>query len=312
MPGVMASLTPLDILCLGGATLDRKYRSRAPLVAGSSNPASAHVSAGGVARNVCETLVRLGARAGLATLVGDDDAGRRIVADLAALGADVSAVRTVAGERTAEYVAVLDADGSLATGLADMAIFERFDLPDLERLAPALTSARWVFADCNLPAPILAALITLAADAPFRLALDPVSVAKAARLPPRLDGVDLMILNRDEAAALTQTDEPQEAIDRLRDRGAGSVVLTDGSGPVRIASPEGRALVPVEAATVLDVTGAGDALIGATLAGLAGGFDLVEAVRAAVRVAALAVASAETVRTDLTPDLIHPEARSVA
>jgi pseudouridine kinase len=312
MPGVMASLTPLDILCLGGATLDRKYRSRAPLVAGSSNPASAHISAGGVARNVCETLARLGARAGLATLVGDDDAGRRIVADLAALGADVSAVRTVAGERTAEYVAVLDADGSLATGLADMAIFERFDLPDLERLALALTSARWVFADCNLPAPILAALITLAADAPFRLALDPVSVAKAARLPPRLDGVDLMILNRDEAAALTQTDEPQEAIDRLRDRGAGSVVLTDGSGPVRIASPEGRALVPVEAATVLDVTGAGDALIGATLAGLAGGFDLVEAVRAAVRVAALAVASAETVRTDLTPDLIHPEARSVA
>ena len=312
MPGVMAVLTPIDILCFGGATLDRKYRAHAPLVAGSSNPVSAHVSAGGVARNVCETLVRLGARAGLATLVGDDEAGLRIVADLAALGADVSAVRTVADGRTAEYVAVLDADGSLAAGLADMAIFDRFDLSDLDRLAPSIPEAGWVFADCNLPAPILAALIARSADAPFRLALDPVSVAKAARLPARLAGVELIILNRDEAAALTDAEDPDAAIDRLRGRGARSVVLTEGSGPVRVASAEGRARVPAQSAAVRDVTGAGDALIGAVLAGLAAGGGLVDAVRAAVRVAALAVESAETVRADLTPDLIAPAARSVA
>ncbi len=312
MPGVMATRTPIDILCFGGATLDRKYRSRAPLVPGSSNPAIAHVSAGGVARNVCETIIRLGARAGLVTLVGADDAGRRIIADLATLGADIGAIRTVDGARTAEYVAVLDADGTLATGLADMAIFDLFDLSDLDRTAPLRAEAGWVFADCNLPAPVLAALIDDAAAAPFRLALDPVSVAKAARLPARLAGVDLIILNRDEATALTGAEDPDAAIDRLQGRGARSVVLTEGSGPVRVASPEGRALVPAQAAAVLDVTGAGDALIGAVLAGLAAGSGLIDAVRAAVRVAALAVASAETVRADLTPDLIANAARSVA
>ncbi len=193
-----------------------------------------------------------------------------------------------------------------------MAIFDRFEASDIKRLARSFAAAGWVFADCNLPASVLAALIERAADAPFRLALDPVSVTKAARLPPRLAGLDLLILNLDEAVALTGSDDPEEAVDRLLGRGVSAVVLTGGSGPVRIASEEGRALVPVPAATVIDVTGAGDALIGATLAGLATGGALVESVRSAVRIAALAVASAETVRADLKPDLLQPNARSVA
>ncbi len=312
MPGVMAPRTPIDILCFGGATLDRKYRSLAPLFAGSSNPAVSHVSAGGVARNVCETLVRLGAHAGLATLVGDDDAGRRIVADLAALGADMSAVRTVGEGRTAEYVAILDADGALSVGLADMAIFDRLEEADCDRLAPRLAEARWVFADCNLPSNVLARLISDAAGASWRLALDPVSVAKAARFPSRLDGVSLLILNRDEGEAITGATEPDGILARLLERGAQSIVLTAGTAPVLVAKSEGVTPVPVVEAKVTDVTGAGDALIGAILAGLCAGRPLVDAVSAAVQISALTVASAETVRGDLSPDLLDLNARSVA
>ncbi len=264
----MASPAPIDILCFGGATLDRKYRSRAPLVAGSSNPSEAHVSAGGVARNVCETLARLGVRSGLATLVGDDDAGRRIVEDLAALGVGVGAVRVLGGGRTAEYVAVLDADGSLALGLADMAILDCFEVADIDRLAPLLPQLRWLFADCNLPAPVLARLIAHAEGAAWRLAIDPVSVAKAERLPASLAGIGLLVLNRDEAAALTGSTDAAAAVERLLARGAAAVVLTAGTEPLLIADAVGTAVLPVAEAAVADVTGAGDALIGATLAGL--------------------------------------------
>ena len=308
----MARATSIDILCLGGATLDRKYRAHASLVPGSSNPAVAHVSTGGVARNVCETLLRLGARAGLATLVGNDDAGRRIAADIRALGGDTTGIRLVADGRTAEYVAVLDADGSLATGLADMAIFDAFAIADLDRLAPLLSAACWIFADCNLPASVLAELIARAETAAYRLAIDPVSVAKAARLPASLVGIDLLILNRDEALELTGHCEPEAGIDVLRARGVQAVVLTSGSDPVIVASAAGRAHLPVTGAQAVDVTGAGDALIGATLAGLGGGRTLEDAVRAAIRIAALTVASPETVRADLTPQHLESNARSVA
>lgn len=307
-----ATPTAIEVLCLGGATLDRKYRSHAPLVSGSSNPAVAHVSAGGVARNVCETLLRLGARAGLATLIGDDDAGRYIEAGVHALGGDTSGIRVLEGGRTAEYVAVLDADGSLATGLADMAIFDAFAIADLDRLAPLLMQADWAFADCNLPASVLAHLIARAEREAFRLVVDPVSVAKAARLPADLSGVQLLVLNRDEARALTGIGEPEAAIGRLRERGVRAVVLTGGSLPVIVASDAGWAHVPVAEANVSDVTGAGDALIGATLASLLAGRSLENAVRAATRIAALTVASPETVRADLSPHLLEATARSVA
>ena len=48
------------LTCVGGAVVDRKYHLLRPAVAGTSNPARAVTGFGGVARNVAETLARLG------------------------------------------------------------------------------------------------------------------------------------------------------------------------------------------------------------------------------------------------------------
>lgn len=301
-----------DILCLGGATIDRKLRAARPLTPGTSNPVEGSRSFGGVARNVCENLLRLGVGAGLATIVGGDEGGRALIADLAALGADVSAIEVAEARRTAEYVAALDPDGGLAFGLADMGVLDGLDLDWLGRLRLRLDGARWVFADCNLAAPAFAALIGMARGAGFRLAVDPVSVAKAARLPANLAGVDLIVLNRDEAEALTGEGDPMRAVGSLIRRGASSAVLTDGAGPIHIAGSGGDAVLPACPATVADVTGAGDALIAAILAGLDAGRPLAGAVEAATRIAALTVGSTATVRPDLSPDRLQPGRRSAA
>ena len=301
-----------DVVCLGGATIDRKYRALGRLSPGTSNPVEGTSGFGGVARNVCETLLRLGVPAGLATLVGDDEGGRALKAHLAALGGDVSAVEAAPGRRTAEYIAALDSHGALALGLADMGVFDDFDAAWIGRLAPRLAAARWVFADCNLPAPALAALAPSAGGGPFRLAVDPVSVAKAARLPEDLAGVGLLVLNRDEAAAMVGAGDAAETIRRLRARGVAAVVLTDGAGAVHLDDGAGLAALPVPAAEACDVTGAGDALIGALLAGLVSGQGLREAIGPALRIAALTVASPATVRADLSPALLQQARRSAA
>jgi pseudouridine kinase len=301
-----------DVLCIGGATIDRKYRALGRLMPGTSNPVEGVAAFGGVARNVCETLLRLGVSAGLATLVGDDEGGRALKAHLAALGGDVSAIEAAPGRRTAEYIAALDSHGGLALGLADMGVFDALDAAWIGRLAPRLAVARWVFADCNLPAPALAALLSLAHGASFRLAVDPVSVAKAARLPEDLTGVGLLVLNRDEAEALAGPGDAAETIRRLRARGAASVVLTAGAGAIHLDDGAGPAALPVPAAEVSDVTGAGDALIGALLAGLVAGQGLSAAIAPALGIAALTVASPATVRPDLSPALLQPGRRSAA
>jgi pseudouridine kinase len=294
-----------EVICIGGATLDRKCRMLGPLLPGTSNPVTGSRAFGGVARNVSENLARLGLRVALATVVGDDDAGRDLVKHLAGIGIDTHPVIAKSAQRTAEYTAVLNADGSLAFGLADMAVLDAFSPSDIARLEPEFDQASWVFTDCNLPALTLAHLISMARTNGFRLAADAVSVAKAERLPRDLTGISLLFLNRDEAAAiLGESLDPTDAAQALRERGAAMVVLTDGANGLVATDQTGVRKVPAHTAPVKDVTGAGDALIAAVLAGLIAGEALAEAAHVGVYVAAQTVASAATVCDDLTPDTL--------
>ncbi|MGA9225988.1 MAG: winged helix-turn-helix transcriptional regulator, partial [Mesobacillus sp.] len=49
-----------QVLCVGGANIDRKIWSKSQLELGTSNPAESSKSCGGVARNIGENLGRLG------------------------------------------------------------------------------------------------------------------------------------------------------------------------------------------------------------------------------------------------------------
>ena len=284
------------VLCIGGATVDRTYRLAGPLLAGTSNPAGSSVGFGGVARNVAENLSRLGVSAALVTRVGDDEAGRALLHHLAAAGIATGGGLAVAGDATADYVAVLTPDGELALGLAAMAIFDRLTPEALDRHADRLAAADWVFADCNLPAESIVALARRRWGGAYRLAVDAVSVAKAARLPADLEGLDLLFVNRDEAAAVLArhrrgTADPSAMANGLRSLGADAAVVTLGAEGAVAADADGIARVPAEAATVVDVTGAGDALIAATLAARAAGETLSRALRRGCAAAARAVAT---------------------
>ena len=112
------------VICIGGATVDRKYRTRESVRLGTSNPATSERSFGGVARNVAENVARLGASSSLVTVLGEDENGRAIRDDLVRLGVGTRHVAISPDHATAEYVAVLDPGGDLVLGLADMAILD--------------------------------------------------------------------------------------------------------------------------------------------------------------------------------------------
>lgn len=299
-------MPPARVACVGGATVDRKLRLAGPFVAGSSNPVATTTAFGGVARNVCETLARLGMPAALVTALGRDAAGEAVIAPLVALGIDVSGCRRIEAMPTAEYIAVLAADGGLVAGFAAMDVLAEISPAVVAAAAPLLAGADWVFADANLPEATLAALARLAGDHGFRLALDAVSVAKSARLSA-VPAPDLLFLNRDEAAAVlggaeaVAADAPAETLAAsLVARGARAVVLTLGAEGAVVADAAGTHRVPAVQAAVVDVTGAGDALVAGTLAGLLAGLPLAAAVARGTLVAARTIESEATVRVDIT------------
>ena len=283
------------VVCFGGATLDRTYHAADPIRTGTSNPAIGRRGYGGVARNVCENLARLGVNTGLVSLVGDDESGKSLVRHLQSLGVDTSRVGIAARHSTAEYAAILNPDNSLAFGIADMEVFSAFTIHGLPRLWPYLAAASWVFVDCNLPALVLRDLIVRKRGTRFKLAVDAVSTHKAERLPADLTGIDLLFLNKDEAETLLKLDiqytlPPELIAQALCERGARQVVLTLGADGLIVASdPSDVAAVPAVQANPVDVTGAGDALIAGTLARLVAGSTLVEAARTGSLAAALTV-----------------------
>lgn len=291
------------IVCIGGAVVDRKYHAARPLIPGTSNPVEGGRGFGGVARNVAENLARLGQAVGLVSVVGDDEAGEALCRHLRDLGVDLSRVLRHRERPTAEYVAVIEPDGSLAFGLADMGIFEALTPARVEEAWPHLAGAAWVFADCNGSAASLDLLVRRRREARFRLAVDAVSTPKVVRLPQDLSGIDLLFLNLDEARALLgdAAAGPEAAAHGLRRRGAAAVVLTRGAEGLLVASGEGVATIPSVPARTRDVTGAGDALIAGTLARLVQDSPLPEALRVGSLVAALTTESEASVHPDLSP-----------
>jgi pseudouridine kinase len=286
--------------------LDRTLRLHAEPVGGTSNPASGSTSFGGVARNVAENLARLGVPARMVSRVGGDGAGRGLLEHLAAVGVDITGVVTDPAGATAQYVAVLDPGGDLVIGVADMALLDRIGADDVP--APDPVGGGWLFADCNLAAPVLAALLARGG----RLAVDGVSTPKVVKLPAELTGLALLFVNRDEALAWLTAHRPEQAAWAdgelaavLLEAGAERVVLTRGPRPAVVADSQGTREVPARAVAVVDVTGAGDALVAGTLAELAAGRDLDDAVRFGHAVAAVTLTVSGGVRTDLSRALVE-------
>jgi pseudouridine kinase len=294
-----------QVVCAGGAVADRKLHLLAPPVGGTSNPARGASTHGGVARNVAENLARLGVAVRLVSRVGDDETGRAIRARLAAAGADVSSLGASPGFATAEYVAILDPDGDLVLGVAATDVFTAISTHDLDRALA--DGADRLFLDCNLPVQVLEHGLAAASGAGTPVAVDAVSTAKVTRLPADLHGVDLLFCNGDEARAFLGDPgcDDVAAAARLVAAGAGAVVLTLGAEGLLLADAGGVLEQAAAPAEVVDVTGAGDALVAGTLAALLGGRTLAAAAAVGARLAALTVSSPDSVRTDLVPDLLE-------
>lgn len=270
----MNAANPRSIACIGGASVDRRCIVSGPLRPGTSNPVVCETRPGGVARNVAEALARLGCDVALFSIVGEDEPGRRLLADLRGAGVDTSGVRRSSRHPTGDYTAVLGPSGRLEFGLADMAILDEADPTWAEGLAAPLADRELWFVDSNLSAETIERLLAFRSPGTTILA-DPVSVVKADRLCPVLPLLEAVFPDRQELERLTRMQVRNEAevaaaAARLLELGPAAVIVTLGAEGVYVADRERREAVPpiVPHGRLRDPTGAGDALIAGYIYGL--------------------------------------------
>ena len=275
------------VVVVGGANVDVKARTTAPLVAATSNPGTVMRTPGGVGRNVAENLARLGSRVALVSTVGSDPDGDWLLELTAAAGVDVSPV--LRGGQTGRYVAVLGADGDLVAGVSDMAATDAITPEVLDH--DLLRSAALVVVDGNLPATTVDAVLALG----VRVVIDPVSVAKAQRISPLLTDtrpVFAITPNEDELAAMGSVSE-------LHARGVEVVWVRRGRNGSMLSTPDGEVVLTAPHVSPVDVTGAGDAMLAAFCHRVLAGDTLADAAAYGHDAAALTVTSPHTVVPDL-------------
>lgn len=97
------------IVSIGDLVLDIAIRPEGTLVPDDDSPATITLGGGGQSANFCAWAAALGEPARLITRVGDDDVGRRLVAELEAKGVDVRA--TWAREPTGAIAILIEPGG---------------------------------------------------------------------------------------------------------------------------------------------------------------------------------------------------------
>ncbi|WP_462413087.1 carbohydrate kinase [Neobacillus sp. Marseille-QA0830] len=302
-----------QIICIGGANLDRKLQVKSHAQLGTSNPIRSSQSVGGVARNIAENLGRLGMEVTLLTACGADSDWTSIEG-ASSFYMNLDQVTKLPGMSTGSYTAVLDDDGELIIALADMEVYEAITPELLLKQEMSLSRAKCIVADLNCPKDTLQFLTQFAQKYERPLVLIPVSSPKMNRLPDDLKGVTWLITNRDESETyfhceITNQNEWKEALEKWLSLGIANVVITNGKNGAMIGNrEEGIIHIPaVKIHEIVDVTGAGDAFSSAAIFSWLDGKNLKDIARAGTVNAAKTLQSASTVRQDLTAEQLHKD-----
>ncbi|KAI1415958.1 Indigoidine synthase A like protein-domain-containing protein [Hypoxylon sp. FL1857] len=155
----------------------------------TSNPAHIGQYIGGVGRNVALAAQRVmqNSKVRLCSMIGDDLAGSTILSSLQSSDMDTSCIRQLSRQeypstRTAQYVAINDANKNLVLGMADMGIIASHSFPEHWDSTVEASKPKWLVVDGNWADRDIRTWIDSGKKNHARVAFEPVSQEKAARL----------------------------------------------------------------------------------------------------------------------------------
>ncbi|MGB5108249.1 MAG: PfkB family carbohydrate kinase [Formosimonas sp.] len=304
----MTSSAPLLAAVIGGSNMDIVGVTNATLVHADSQTGKVTMSAGGVARNIAENLVRLGMKPTLCSVMGQDDHGRALWQHNESIGIDMSASAILPMARSSVYMTVHDVNGELAVAVNDMAIMDLLTPEFIVRQQHRLNqSSIWVL-DTNLTPSSLSQIFNN--HQTQRIFVDTVSATKALRVKAHLPHIHTIKPNRIEAAALTgltcsSTHDIQLAAQTLLAQGVQQVVITLGDAGLYYASADEQGSLPAPTCPVVNTSGAGDALTAGLVYAHAHGGSLKDACQFAIGCATMTLGVAATNHPSLSSKAVH-------
>lgn len=246
---------------------------------------------GGKGANQAVACARQGARVEMVGRVGDDGFAAELRAALAAQGVAAEGVATAEEQGTGVAMIMVD-DGAQNCIAVIPGANASVGIADAEALRPRLEDASLLLLQLEVPMEAVVRAAEVARAAGCAVLLNP---APARELPaPLWPLVDILVVNETEARMLAgmravSRDNAAHAAAALCRRGPREVLVTLGEHGVTWVSPEGSQHFDAVRVQPVDTTAAGDTFIGALAALLVEGRAMPEAVRHAIKAAAICV-----------------------
>ena len=325
------------VVVIGGANIDLRGRPAGEVLERhTSNPGKINVGSGGVGRNIAHNLALLNVPVTLLSAVGDDGEGIRILEETGKAGVRTEQMIISGDHPTGIYLAILDEKGEMEVAVSDMKILEEITVEYLRSKAYLIKESKIVVVDTNVPEESIEYVVDLCNKVKVPLLIEPVSVEKAKKLRKVLEGsgkgkgkgsgrwvIDYITPSKDELESIlgTEIDDDRDidlvkAAKELKCRGVKNVIVTlrergiyvsyDGAGGSSEGGRDepGKFMAPYKG-EVVDVTGAGDALVAGLVYGIYKGYSVEVAARFGLGAAALTISTKEAVRRDLREGLLR-------
>ena len=274
----------IEVVGMGAMNMDHLYQVDHILVDGEAAIKEFQLLPGGSAANTIYGLAKLGLRAGFIGAVGDDEAGKTLLADLASINIDTSQVRTKNGAETGSVLCFSDSEGSrslyVSPGANSELAQEEIEVAYANQAAMLHLTSFVDDAQFELQKGLLADL-----DPSVKVSFAPGTLYTARgfrQLAPLLKRTHILFANQHELRQMTRQDVRRGAKRCIRE-GCSIVVVTSGRGRIRLATVEqSRSAIcyilhgeeeylvePSQDKTpAVDTTGAEDAFVAGFLYGL--------------------------------------------
>jgi ribokinase len=256
---------------------------------------SLHVRPGGKGLNQAVAAARLGADVYFVGSVGNDADGQLLVRTLQNEGVDTTHLAIDDHERTGHASIYVVPSGQNSIVVAPGA---NSSVEPAAATAAIRASGRrgdLVVVQAEIPADVLPTTVRTARECGLRAV---VNLAPYRRLSAQLlEPADPLVVNEVEAAelvgsAVVDVDSGLRAAQQLSRLAASAVVTLGAAGACWAVEAQAQHIAGPSVPAVVDTLGAGDALVGALAAQLAGGRDLDAALRVAVAAASISVTRA--------------------
>lgn len=285
------------VIVIGAVNIDICGRPKQKLNMRDSNPGEVTFTPGGVGRNIAHNLRLLGLGVKFIAAIGTDVYGESILQSCVELGMDMSLAKRVEGGRTSSYVYICDDNGDMAVGVSDTDIAESISPEYLAEHIAEINSADAVVFDGNLPPETVK---WIGENITVPLYADPVSARKAERLKPALEKLCAFKPNDVEAMSMTGEKTPEAAAKALVTAGTHRVFVSLGADGLIATEKDKLLKLPCTDTELISANGAGDAAMAAIVWAGIRGLSLDDSANAALKAAAFAIKSTETVNPDLS------------